>query len=212
MTAIRLPVSFLLALCTTATLFWFLGVLTAVEPGGFVIHTIGPIEIFRHVPDTETTTIPHPVRPPIVKPKETPVVPTIPVDPKKGLIDEDTKHPVLPGIGPGEGEGIPSRPDPRRFTSHGGSDRGPVPQVRIDPDYPPQAKDRGIEGWITFRFTVSATGQVKDIEIVDSDPPHVWDKTTMRAVANWKYQPALKDGKPVEQRGVTATYRYELDR
>jgi protein TonB len=84
--------------------------------------------------------------------------------------------------------------------------------VRIDPDYPPQARDRGIEGWVTFRFTVTASGSVRDIKILDSQPPRVWDSPTLRAVSTWKYQPAMKDGRPVEQAGVTVTYRYQLER
>jgi protein TonB len=94
----------------------------------------------------------------------------------------------------------------------GGSDRGPVPQVRIDPDYPPQAKDRGIEGWVLFSYTVTKEGRVKDIVIVDSQPKGLWDRATLRAVANWRFQPALKDGKPVETRGMKTKYNYELER
>jgi protein TonB len=87
-----------------------------------------------------------------------------------------------------------------------------VPQVRIDPDYPQQAKDRGIEGWVQFRFTVTKEGRVKDVVIVDSKPKGMWDRETLRAVNNWRYQPALKDGKPIESRGMEVVYRYELDR
>jgi protein TonB len=87
-----------------------------------------------------------------------------------------------------------------------------VPQIRIEPDYPPQARDRGLEGWVTFRFTVTKEGRVKDIEIVDSEPQRIWDSATIRAVSSWKYQPALKDGAPVEQVGLMATYRFELER
>jgi protein TonB len=212
MTAIRLPVSFALALCTTVTLFWFLGVLIAVEPALIHIDAIGPIQFSRHVPETDPITKSRPPKLPIVKPKETLVTPAIQIDPRKGLFDDDSKHPVLPGIGPGEGETLLPHGDPQQFTTKGGSDRAPVPQVRIDPAYPPQARGRGMEGWITFRFTVTTSGSVKDIEILESDPPHIWDSATLRAVSTWKYQPALKDGRPVEQAGVTATYRFEIER
>jgi periplasmic protein TonB len=94
----------------------------------------------------------------------------------------------------------------------GGSDRGPVPQVRIDPDYPPQAKDRGIEGWCHVRFTVTKEGRVKDVVVVAAKPQNIWDRAAIRAVSNWRYQPALKDGKPVETRGVENIVRFELDR
>jgi TonB family protein len=73
-----------------------------------------------------------------------------------------------------------------------------VPQVRIEPEYPPQAKDRGIEGWVLFQFTVTREGRVKDVVILDSQPKGIWDRATSARVSNWRYQPALKDGKPVE--------------
>ena len=84
--------------------------------------------------------------------------------------------------------------------------------MRIEPDYPTQARAQGLEGWITFRFTVTASGRVKDVQIVAAEPARIWDSATIRAVSSWKYQPAIVDGQPVERTGLTATYRFQLSR
>jgi protein TonB len=211
MTSIRLPISFSLALGATATLFWFLGALTAVAPSpGPLIPTVPEIRI-THVPEELPSAPPPPVKPPKPEP-----IPTDPILIEPTAIKDPGPHmdvnPLLPGNPWTQREGGRPHDGPKEITGLGGTDHGPVPSVRIEPDYPPGAKDRGIEGWVTFRFTVARDGSVNDVEIVDAQPPHVWDSATKRAVSSWKYQPAVKDGAPVEQAGMMATYRFELER
>ena len=209
MALVRLPVSFLLSVITTVTLFWFLGVLIATKHPYEVIPVVPAIQIGRLIEDTPVATKPR-VKP-IPKPPPPDASPMAFRDPK--IVEPSIGDPskLIPDF-TGTGDLLqPLRRDPQ-IAHRGGTDRGPVPQVRIEPDYPAQLRDRGIEGWITFRFTVTKTGRVKDIEIVDSQPARVWDSATIRAVSSWQYQPALRDGVPVDQVGVMATYRFELER
>jgi protein TonB len=214
MTSLRIPTSFALSLLATVAMFWFLGMLIAADPGSFHdrIRTIRGIDFTPHVPDTPEATKSR-IRPPIEKPKPPPDVPKVTIDPKNATQFEQDRASLKPeGVG-GDGPGGPIQH--ARFQdlpSTGTASRAPVPQVRIEPDYPPAARARGIEGWVTFRFTVAADGRVKDVAIVAADPPNVWDSATIRAVSNWRYQPAIRDGKPVEQSGLVVTYRYELER
>jgi protein TonB len=210
MTSIRLPISFSLALGATATLFWFLAALTAsVPPTGIWVPTLRDIRV-THVPDDPPKPPPTPVKPPKPQPKlsEPMIGPSVIRHPGPAF----EVDPFVPGDPWTQGDGSPRPDDPRKITSLGGTDHAPVPSVRIEPDYPSGAKDRGIEGWVTFRFTVAIDGSVKNVEIVDAQPPHVWDSATKRAVSSWKYQPAVKNGAPVEQQGMMATYRFELER
>jgi len=212
MTGIRLPISFSLSICTTVALFWFLGMLISGGQVKDLTPIILDIDFSRLIPDTEVARIPR-AKPVIEKPEPPPsFLPTILDSKTINLMPGiDNSELAPPGVGFDDGErGLPTGGDP--VFARGGSDRSAVPQVRIEPDYPPQAKERGIEGWITFRFTVAKDGSVKDIAIVDANPPRIWDRNTIRAVSTWKYQPKLENGKPVEQVGLMATYRYELDR
>jgi protein TonB len=126
-------------------------------------------------------------------------------------LDQSSLAPAGVDFG-GTGEGGLRQGGAQSLAMASGNDRGPVPQVRIDPEYPPQAKDRGVEGWCLFQFTVTREGRVKDIVILDAQPKGLWDKSIQRAVSNWRYQPALRDGKPIETTGIKVRQTFELER
>ncbi len=84
-----------------------------------------------------------------------------------------------------------------------------TPLVRIPAEYPMQAAAQGIEGYVIVRFTVTETGSVIDPEVVASEPPRMFDRSAMRAVLGWKYQPQMVDGKPVRDQ-VFARLTFKL--
>jgi len=93
----------------------------------------------------------------------------------------------------------------------GGADRDAVPLVRIEPDYPMQARQRGQEGWVVVEFTISTAGTVKDAEVVASEPGTVFDRAAVQAVRKWKYNPKVVSGKPVERPGVKVRLDFEME-
>lgn len=208
MTSIRLPVSFFLSSITTVALFWFLGMLTAARAPIETVITVPNISIGRVIEDTplETKKRAKPIpKPPPPERSQTPFRDAKAVEPNLG--DSAKLAPEFTG----PGDLIRPEGGGPEIAHRSGSDRGPVAQIRIEPDYPPQARDRGVEGWVKFSHTVTSSGSVKDVVILESQPPRIWDGTTIRAVSAWKYQPALRDGRPVEQVGLVAIYRFELD-
>ena len=72
-----------------------------------------------------------------------------------------------------------------------------TPLVRIPADYPLGPLAKGIEGWVELRFTVTESGSVTDIEVLRAQPEGYFERAARRAVAKWKYQPQMSDGKPV---------------
>ncbi len=90
------------------------------------------------------------------------------------------------------------------------SDSEPVPVVRVNPQYPPRAAERGIEGWVELLFGISATGAVLDAEVLNSHPGNVFDRAALRAVRRWKYNPKIEDGEPVERHGLTVRLEFTL--
>ncbi|AXT40439.1 energy transducer TonB [Alteromonas sp. BL110] len=86
-----------------------------------------------------------------------------------------------------------------------------TPQFRVDPTYPPQASRDGIEGWVKLGFTVSASGAVSDIKVLDSEPKRVFDRAARRALKRWKYKPKLDGGKPVSQLGMVVVLDFKLE-
>jgi protein TonB len=93
----------------------------------------------------------------------------------------------------------------------GGADRDAVPLVRIEPDYPMQARQRGIEGWVVVEFTISTAGTVKDAAVVASEPGNVFDRAAVQAVRKWKYNPKVVDGKAVERTGMKIRLDFEME-
>jgi len=209
----RLPISFLLALCTTVGLFWFLGMLITGTQDHEFITAIPRIDFSRLKADTDIEEIRR-VKPVIDKPEPPPSSPTVTASKTTSVaqgLDSSALAPEGVDFG-GSGEGGLATGGAPAVAMAGGSDRSAVPQVRIEPDYPPDAKARGITGWILVRYTVTTTGAVKDIVIVDSKPPRTWDRNTLRAVSSWKYQPKIKDGKPVEQQNIQMRIIFDPDR
>ena len=81
----------------------------------------------------------------------------------------------------------------------GASDSDSVPLVRVPPQYPVRASERGIEGWVVLRFTITATGTVRDPVVLDAKPKRIFDRAAIRAIKKWKYRPRVVDGVAVER-------------
>ena len=88
-----------------------------------------------------------------------------------------------------------------------------LPLVAIAPQYPTRAAQRGIQGWCLVSFTVNGLGNVVEetIEVVDAEPANIFDRSSERAAARFKFQPRVVDGKGVEVAGVQYLFRYELE-
>ena len=213
MSALRLPISFVLALVTVITLFWVMGLAISARSTPESVLAVPRIDFSRLVRDSDTQEIAR-VKPEIKKIEPPPSPQNVSTNTKASVsagLDQSSLAPAGVDFG-GTGEGGLRSGGAQSLAMASGNDRGPVPQVRIEPEYPPQAKDRGIEGWVLFQFTVTREGRVKDIVILDAQPKGIWDRNTLRAAANWRYQPALKDGKPVETTGIKVKHVFELER
>ena len=98
-----------------------------------------------------------------------------------------------------------------RMTMTAGSDRDVIPLVRINPDYPQRALQRGLEGWVQVQFTITPTGTVKDPIVVDAMPKSVFDDAALKAIARWRYNPKVENGAPVERVGVQTRIVFQLE-
>ncbi len=90
------------------------------------------------------------------------------------------------------------------------SDTDVVPIVRVNPQYPLRASERGIEGWVIVEFTISKLGTVKDPKVLQSHPSSIFDRSALKAIRKWKYNPKIEDGEPVERPGVKVRLTFDL--
>ncbi len=93
-----------------------------------------------------------------------------------------------------------------------GNDSDPVPLVRVNPQYPARAMQRGIEGWVQLRFTVTAAGTVRDVSVEEADPPNYFEQAAVNAVRKYKYKPSVVNGKPIATEDVRVILQFNLNR
>ena len=68
----------------------------------------------------------------------------------------------------------------------------------VRPTYPVSAIKRGISGIVRLKVLISEIGEVIEAEVVSSpDPMKSLDRAALRAVRQWRFSPALKDGRPI---------------
>jgi protein TonB len=152
-------------------------------------------------------------KPEIAKPEQAPVVPTMQVAQEEGVDLGLDVEAIAAGIGAefgsagghgGDGSGALAA------FGAGLSDRDPLPLVRVEPQYPPQARQRKLEGWVQVSFTISTGGSVKDASVVKSSDK-VFERPAVQAVTKWKYQPQLRAGKPAEAPGQQVVLRFRME-
>ncbi len=90
------------------------------------------------------------------------------------------------------------------------SDSDVVPIVRVNPQYPLRASERSIEGWVEVEFTISKLGTVKDPFVLNSHPSSIFDRSALKAIRKWKYNPKIEDGEPMERPGVKVRLKFDL--
>lgn len=86
-----------------------------------------------------------------------------------------------------------------------------IPLVRMPAQYPSKAKRRNIEGFVKARLEINELGTVDSVEIIDSKPKGVFERSAIRALYKYKFKPQIIDGKPQPQT-VTQTLDYVLDK
>jgi len=69
---------------------------------------------------------------------------------------------------------------------------------RVHPEYPLRAAKKGLEGYVVFEFDISTEGQPVNINITESYPGNTFKSATTKALKQWRYEPAILNGKPVD--------------
>ncbi len=106
--------------------------------------------------------------------------------------------------------GLPKHGPPRTRFNSDEVDNVPQAVATTHPMYPYRAKRLGVEGSVKIRFLVNTSGRTDLIKILESDPPEVFDQSVKKAVKNWKFKPATKDGRVVET-WMETVFKFELD-
>jgi TonB family protein len=97
-----------------------------------------------------------------------------------------------PGVGAGSGGGIGGG-----VYKVGGGISAPQAITAPDPDYTEEARKAKRQGTCVLGLIVDAAGRPRDIKVIRGLGLGL-DEKALDAVRQWRFQPALKDGKPVD--------------
>jgi len=86
--------------------------------------------------------------------------------------------------------------------------RTPPLAYRVEPVYPLEAKEKGIEGEVRFALTVDDHGDVTDVRVLGGNAMLVG--AAYEAVRQWKYTPVFLDGVPIRVY-VSVAIKFELN-
>jgi len=67
---------------------------------------------------------------------------------------------------------------------------------RVQPEYPPLAKQARIQGTVLLHAVIDREGKIEDLQVLGGHPLLV--ETALKAVQQWRYRPYYLDGEPVE--------------
>jgi len=67
---------------------------------------------------------------------------------------------------------------------------------RVEPSYPPLAKQIRREGRVELHAIIASDGRIKSLEVVSGEPLFI--QSALSAVQEWRYQPTLLNNEPVE--------------
>ncbi|MFO7286363.1 MAG: energy transducer TonB [Gammaproteobacteria bacterium] len=73
------------------------------------------------------------------------------------------------------------------------------PLIQVQPEYPPAAAERKLEGWVELAVTVDTSGAVQRAELLRSEPAGVFDAAASAAVMRWRYPPVGEPRSVVER-------------
>lgn len=63
--------------------------------------------------------------------------------------------------------------------------------------YPPRAKAKGIKGYVVLSLLIGVTGEIEQVTVIESYPDGVFDDAALQGVNQWKFVPAMYQGKAV---------------
>lgn len=66
----------------------------------------------------------------------------------------------------------------------------------VQPKYPIEARENGIEGAVLLQATIDTEGKIIDLKIIRGHP--ILNKAAYDAVSQWRYKPYTINGQPVE--------------
>ena len=76
-------------------------------------------------------------------------------------------------------------------------DQPPQASYQAPMAFPPRARAQGVEGYVVFSLLIGITGEIEQLEIVESYPEGIFDEAATQGINQWKFEPAMYQGQAV---------------
>ncbi len=77
-------------------------------------------------------------------------------------------------------------------------DTAPRVRKRSPVVYPELARRQGISGYVSMNVLIDESGNVENVEIIESKPKDIFDLKADSTIRRWKFEPATYNGKKVK--------------
>ncbi|WP_299018364.1 energy transducer TonB [uncultured Photobacterium sp.] len=74
-----------------------------------------------------------------------------------------------------------------------------TPVFQLPPQYPPRAKQMGIEGEVLLHLFIEENGKVSKVKVISEQPVGVFAQSATRAAYRWRFQPPAAGQSPWQQ-------------
>lgn len=74
---------------------------------------------------------------------------------------------------------------------------GDIPPILVTSgqlEYPPSLKKEGLEGSVLVEYDVDENGLVRNLRVIESSPPGLFDAAALQFVTTWRFQPRKRNG------------------
>ncbi len=108
---------------------------------------------------------------------------------------------------------VPPPTGPNRVlhpAQYGISDATPIALVKVAAVYPHRAIGRELEGYVIVEYTVTRTGSVTDIIVLESSHA-IFERNAIAAAEQFRYRPRVVGGEAVDTPGVLNKFTFELE-
>lgn len=79
----------------------------------------------------------------------------------------------------------------------------------VRPEYPDGVADAGAEGYVTLKLLIDDAGKVREVSVVDAQPPGSFEESALAAFRAARFLPGQRSGRPVKSQ-ILIKVTYEL--
>lgn len=112
-----------------------------------------------------------------------------------------------PAIAGGGGLGT----DQAQLVRDGGvADRPPRLLSRGPLEYPPEARAKGVRGFVVVKVFIANSGSVEKVEVSEAEPKGVFEAAVIRSVQGWRFEPGITQGQTASM-WTSQRVRFDLE-